>query len=116
MSALPKGIRLFDSGKQLALWCPGCRCIHHVPIGGDGGYGGGRGWGWTPETATLSPSVKHFSQREGDEHVSCHYFVKDGQIEFLDDTRDHALRGLHPLDQEPPEDYGGREHFGWGVA
>jgi hypothetical protein len=117
VSALPKGIRLFDGGNQLALWCPGCRGIHHVPIGGDGSYNGANRWGWDAATLTLSPSVKHsYGKRTGEEVVTCHYFVRGGQIEMLDDSTTHSLRGLHLLDEAPPENYGGREHFGWGEA
>jgi hypothetical protein len=120
MSALPTGIRLFshlhDGSPGLALWCPACRHIHHVPLGGDGGYSGAGRWHWDADTLTLMPSVKHFyPDRSGVEHITCHYFVKGGQVEFLDDTQGHAERGLHRLDEPPPEDYGGREHFGWGT-
>lgn len=117
MKPLPAGIRLFnhlhDGSPGIALWCPGCRQLHHVPLGGDGSYSGSNRWHWNPESQTLAPSVKHFYVKGGAEHITCHYFVKGGQIEFLDDTRDHQLRGLHALDQEPPANYGGREHFGW---
>jgi hypothetical protein len=120
MKALPAGIRLFnhlhDGSPGLALWCPGCRSIHHVPVDGS------RGWAWTDTTQTLTPSVKHWyappaeAVRHSGPHdvTTCHYFVKGGQIEFLDDCQ-HSLRGLHALDEGPPEDYGGREAFGWGT-
>lgn len=122
MSALPAGLRQFnhlhDGSPGIALWCPGCRCIHHVPVDGS------RGWSWEAATQTLVPSVRHFythpSEAEAVQHsqgevTTCHYFVKGGQIEFLSDCQ-HALRGLHALDQEPPENYGGREHFGWSLS
>jgi hypothetical protein len=47
---MPAGIRLFnhlhDGSPGFALWCPACRHIHHVPLGGDGAAViGGITWG-----------------------------------------------------------------------
>jgi hypothetical protein len=105
------GIREFKlAGRDhVAFWCPGCRCIHWVPVDGS------RGWGWNSATLTLQPSIRQFytDPETKQEITTCHYFVRNGKIDFLGDSSAHQLRGVHPLDQAPPADYGGRESFGW---
>ena len=66
--------------------CPGCLCVHWVPVHGDGVT-----WQWNGEadTITLSPSLlinKH------DPANRCHLFVQGGKLAFLSDSH-HALAG-----------------------
>lgn len=113
------GIRVFRRGEgtYIAFWCPACCCIH-------GGMAispqaAGPQWTWNGKTLTLHPSVRHFyderklGQPTGRQVTTCHYHVRGGRIEYCGDSP-HALAGQSvALDQAPPENYGGREHFGW---
>lgn len=67
--------------------CPGCKFDHVVHVRHDG-----RGVGWdfngSRESPTFNPSVK-VTRRE-DEY--CHFYVRDGKIEFLPDCS-HELAG-----------------------
>jgi len=38
------------------------------------------------------------------ERTMCHYFLKNGEIEFLGDSTEHELRGKHPLPDFPNSD------------
>lgn len=114
---LPAGLRVQHHKGYgcdvLALWCPGCRTIHHVPVNRAHGIS----WQWDAATQTLAPSVRHYYTRPSDEGggdvTTCHYHVVAGRINYCDDCP-HPLRGSHALDTPPPDNYGGREYFGWG--
>ncbi len=67
-------------------FCPGCKREHSVPP---------ERWNWNGsiDSPTLSPSVLHFYTRPSGERVTtCHYFVRDGKIEFCSDSK-HELAG-----------------------
>ena len=73
--------------------CPGCGSLHVIPD-----YEGKPRWRFNGDYArpTLSPSVRHCWPEWGDggaraEKV-CHYFIRDGRIEFCGDCT-HALAG-----------------------
>ncbi len=73
--------------------CPGCECVHRLnttwQISG------------TPESPTIRPSVLVTQWDKG----TCHSFVTDGQIQFLDDCG-HALKGQTvPLPEYAPDEY-----------
>ena len=71
-------------GRQgLHLWCPGCEAVHGVRTSP-------AGWTWNGDLVkpTLSPSLL---TTDGMGTV-CHCFVRDGRIEFLNDST-HALAG-----------------------
>lgn len=92
----------------LMFWCPGCEEHHGIQVDGS------RGWTWNQslESPTVSPSILvrsghyvdghsgdcwcNFKERFGNEPGfqcrRCHSFVKEGQIQFLDDCS-HALKG-----------------------
>lgn len=72
----------------LMFWCPGCSEPHGVPVRGSKTSKGGDGWEWneSEERPTLLPSVVVQST------PFCHSFVRDGQIQFLEDCQ-HGLRG-----------------------
>ena len=78
-----------DAGQVQGIgwFCPACREPHSVPL---------PRWQWNGdmERPTISPSVLHFNTYpEGGRRVTrCHYFVRDGRIEFCADSP-HALAG-----------------------
>lgn len=74
------------------LWyCPGCECDHGVPVIG------GRVWAWNKSTncPTLSTSIlvyAHDISPPFKPQPRCHCFMKEGQLQFLDDCG-HKLAG-----------------------
>ncbi len=73
--------------KAVSWWCPGCECMHMVPIEGpyawkfDGNF----------ETPTLSPSILvTYSYGNPPEKHRCHSHMRNGIIEFLSDCT-HSL-------------------------
>lgn len=95
---------------RFVFFCPGCQCGHGIKT-----YGPGPQWTFNGdvEKPTLSPSILVRSQRypsggafpNDDEYTRvikegsiemtktiCHSFVKEGNIQFLDDCT-HALKG-----------------------
>lgn len=64
-----------------AHWCPGCERLHILP--NDWTFNG------DVERPTFSPSFLH---RLGQEGPVCHYFVREGRIEYCGDSH-HALAG-----------------------
>lgn len=76
-------------------WCPGCEQMHQVAV--DTPFRNGARWTWNgdPLRPTFSPSVKHtwaFSKVAGKPDQVCHYFIRDGRIEYCPDSH-HALSG-----------------------
>lgn len=67
-------------------WCPGCAMEHRIP----------ERWTFNGNTAapTFDPSVRHtWSYGAADRpRKECHYFVRNGRIEFCGDST-HALAG-----------------------
>lgn len=73
------------------MWhCPGCEGSHGVPVRGP------KAWGWNEslDAPTLTPSVLVYShpRYEEPDQPRCHTFIRDGQIQFLDDCT-HKLAG-----------------------
>lgn len=68
--------------------CPGCKTIHRVNVSQVGQEGT---WGWNgkKDRPTLTPSVLSYG---GKSVPRCHSFVKEGRIQFLEDS-DHELKG-----------------------
>lgn len=76
-------------GKSCWLWCPGCEAYHRVYVEGPDvspiwSYNG------NPENPTISPSLL---VNADDEATRCHSFIKNGQIQFLNDCH-HKLKGM----------------------
>lgn len=110
MAALGKYLRTAEGG-LLVFWCPGCDVGHPVKVEGP------HAWGYNnnPDAPTFTPSVlvtgvqwdpaEHFHRKAhkvapGGKTV-CHSFVRDGQVQFLDDCM-HALAGQTvPLPEFP---------------
>lgn len=95
---MPEVMKRTDDGS--VLWeCPGCGCAHGLREGPGGrlvAFEGDGGWSWNGdlERPTVSPSLKHtysFSAEERERRV-CHYFIRDGQLEFCPDST-HELAG-----------------------
>lgn len=85
--AKPFELRMGSDGVE-DLWyeCPGCGGLHIIPVSGP------KAWGFngSAESPTLTPSILSRGGREGKR--VCHHFLKDGQIQFLNDCT-HELRG-----------------------
>lgn len=87
------------SGKRVRkhyYWCPGCDALHGITINPDKGANGA-GWEFTGtlEKPTYSPSQLSTWEglRNGKEtKETCHTFIRDGMIQFLNDCT-HALKG-----------------------
>lgn len=74
-------------GKLFLFHCPGCHCSHPFEV--DCPNGNGWTWNGSIDKPTFSPSLLVNQHRED---LRCHSFVRDGEIQFLDDCH-HALRG-----------------------
>ena len=112
MSQLTPYLRRAEGG--YIHWCPGCKHAHYIPVNAPSGPS------WTfdnnIEAPTFSPSVRifvpaHVDEEDGPqpERTECHYFVRNGQIEFCGDSA-HELSGQTvPLPEMPSEaEYGYR--------
>lgn len=78
-------------------WCPGCKAIHRIDINKPNAHTGAR-WTWNgdAENPTFDPSINIVGH--------CHYFIRNGQVEFCADSR-HALAGhTVPLPDLPPDE------------
>lgn len=121
MAALSKILRSLEGG-YVAFWCPGCDGAHQVGVEPPAS----KVWAWdrNAERPTFSPSIVVRSGHYASYHVPggscwctyreehpedpvsfrcgvCHSFVRDGQIQFLDDCT-HALAGQTvPLPEWP---------------
>jgi hypothetical protein len=85
--------------RHLIFWCPGCDEPHAPTIEGNAPWT----WNGDRERPTLSPSLK-VSYHDG---RLCHSYVRDGQIQFLDDCT-HALKGQTvPIPEWPRDNWGG---------
>lgn len=99
------GPYLRKRGDLIAFWCPGCGHAHILNTDGERPR-----WSFdgNAEAPSFHPSVKVSWPGDGKrpERVRCHLFVRKGQIEYLDDSAGHQLRGRHPMTPFPPG-YGG---------
>lgn len=82
---MAKAIRI---GRSVAYHCPACKMPHGVPVEG------GTAWGFNGklDKPTLTPSVKHTMTCYGRSDKVCHYFIRDGRIEYCGDCT-HAMSG-----------------------
>lgn len=86
-------MKIKDRGNDtLAFKCPGCKRNHNL----------NRSWQFNEdfENPTISPSIKvTMPQGKGKEDWICHSFIKNGQIQFLNDcTHDLAGQTVELLD------------------
>lgn len=89
---------------RLGHWCPACNAIHAIAVG----EGAPPRWEFNGDkmvAPTFEPSVRHNTGplQEGGPDRICHYFLRNGQLEFCSDST-HALAGqtvpLPPLPQQ----------------
>jgi hypothetical protein len=103
-------LREVEGGGLLIFFCPGCQMAHHVRIPPTADA-----WTWNGnmEKPTFEPSIKtgwwklpdpipkgedgralvdDNGRIKGAVEITCHSFVRDGQIQFLDDCG-HELKG-----------------------
>lgn len=71
-------------------WCPGCKGSHYIGV--EQALSNGAQWTFNGdvEKPTFSPSVKHRMGKNLDR--CCHYFIKNGKIEYCSDCT-HELAG-----------------------
>lgn len=80
-------------GGEPAHYCPGCGHLHIIHVSRQNNVGAQWQWNGDADKPTFNPSV-HIQGR-------CHYFLKDGMIEFLSDST-HKLAGQTvPLPEVP---------------
>lgn len=82
-------------------WCPGCKQVHSICIA-RGASSMGPIWTFDGnyERPTFAPSILCFTEYsdtdeklpEGQRRTLCHYFIRDGMIEFCTDSP-HSLAG-----------------------
>lgn len=72
-------------GNSVSWYCPGCKYPHRIETGP-------RGWTWNGrlDKPTFAPSV--LSTTRGEQPARCHCYVRDGQIQFLNDCT-HEFAG-----------------------
>lgn len=80
-------------------WCPGCESGHEINV--DAPNSSGAKWTFNGDASkpTFAPSINMQINPKGHKHYQpdiattvCHYFIRDGRIEFLGDCT-HKLRG-----------------------
>lgn len=83
---MKKGVLTILKNNVLGFWCKGCNRYHLVNIdkNNDGPY-----WEFNGnyDRPTFNPSILVTTPKE-----RCHSFVRDGQIQYLNDC-DHKLAG-----------------------
>lgn len=85
MSQVSLFLRSFEDG--YLHWCPGCDGIHMIYSKAPHPNGSKWTFDGNVDRPTFSPSVN-----VGLTNGRCHYFVRDGKIEFCGDST-HALAG-----------------------
>ena len=78
-----------------AHWCPACEEMHAFATDGPNSMGAQWTWNHSVERPSFSPSmnIRTYGGEPGAEVKEvCHYFLKDGQIQYLGDCT-HALAG-----------------------
>lgn len=98
---LRSGENPISGGRRLIFYCPACMFTHSVNVEGHSGPQ------WTfngnVDKPTFNPSVKvnwsepsdmphEVDDRTKDIHKVCHFFIRDGKIEFCNDCT-HDLKG-----------------------
>jgi len=73
-------------------WCPGCDSLHCIAILPDR-QSNGAGWSFTGtlECPTYAPSQLTKWKGKDDKEFVCHTYIREGNIEFLNDCT-HALK------------------------
>lgn len=118
-----KILRSGSDGRKL-WWCPGCKCVHAIPVEGP------NAWSWNNDMdrPTFQPSVlvKGVRRDMSDEELAvyrslpdgesrndprfaliCHVFITDGMIQFLGDCSHELKNQTAPIPDWPytPEQF-----------
>lgn len=113
MGALSKKLRDIKGG--ILHWCPGCDGCHAIWITEPNPLTGAK-WTWdgNVDQPTFSPSIlvfteyddKHQKLPDGQRRTLCHYFIRQGRIEFCGDSPHHLAGQTVELPDWPPDEDG----------
>jgi hypothetical protein len=88
-------------------WCPACDQPHGIATAERNRYGAIWSFNGDLERPTFHPSIRCFmTDEDGRQETLCHYFIKNGMIEFCGDNP-HALNGRTVPLCDWPESYNG---------
>jgi hypothetical protein len=83
----------------LAHWCPACEEMHAFALDGPNSSGAKWIWDGNVENPTFTPSMNITINAKSHPHYQpdaatsvCHYFLRNGAIEYLGDCT-HSLKG-----------------------
>lgn len=83
----------------LAHWCPACESMHAFALDGKNSNGAQWTWDGNVENPSFEPSMlitinaqSHPHHLVGEPTEVCHYFLRNGVIEYLGDCT-HGLKG-----------------------
>lgn len=103
MAQASKVLRRMQGG--YSHWCPGCNSLHAIAV--ERAQANGARWSFDGNLAspTFSPSI-NISAHDDEDGTTfrCHYFIRNGQIEFCVDTTHSKSGQTMPL-PELPEHY-----------
>ena len=86
-------------------WCPACKMTHQIAV--ERPFNNGAQWSLTfgPNGPTFSPSIRTLIKVVDGRNQDCHYFIRDGQIQYCADSY-HDFRGQTiPLPPLPPGEF-----------
>lgn len=90
-----EAFRMDGGGVMVTFECPGCRNNHGITVGCKNKIGAEWTWNGDLVKPTIHPSVLsriEFPRDPVRDTQICHSFIRDGQIQFLDDCT-HSLSG-----------------------
>lgn len=76
---------------MVLFWCPGCESYHGVRAD-DSGKRPNWKWNGSVDAPTFEPSILVNKNQENPAVPICHSFVRNGEIQFLNDCS-HSLAG-----------------------
>jgi hypothetical protein len=104
MGQISQFLRRFDKG--IAHWCPGCKELHLIHLTEKNWIGAKWEWDGNLVQPSIKPSV-HIIVRDPDGEIKdevCHYHLRNGQLEFVNDCT-HELKGVTMPLPPLPEHY-----------
>ncbi len=86
------------TGGMLIFWCPGCFEYHGLWVVEPNPTTGAK-WAWNKDFVkpTATPSV-HIKGGQG--HKRCHFYIRDGNLEYLADCEHHLAGKTVPMQIE----------------
>lgn len=82
-----------EFGTTLLHWCPGCNRAHPISVEKPNHSNAKWSWNGDIERPTFSPSINIVGH--------CHYFIRDGMIEFCADSKHNLAGRTVPLPDYP---------------